>query len=189
MNALVLQQKIYMIRGQRVMLDYDLAAAYGVETAQLKRQVRRNIERFEGEDFMFELTHDEFLRCQFGILKTGRGQHPKYLPFAFTELGVAMLSSVLRSPAAIQVNREIMRTFVAFRHLASLPETADRLAKIESELQTIKKDMDEMLADQNDINEETRLQLDCISQVLAELQNDQSVPKPRRRIGFVQDES
>lgn len=186
MNAQVLQQKIYMIRGQRVMLDYDLAAAYGVETAQLKRQVRRNIERFEGEDFMFEVTREELLRCQIGISSWGGNRMNS---FAFTELGVAMLSSVLRSPAAIQVNREIMRAFVAFRHLASLPETADRLAKIESELQTIKKDMDEMLADQNDINEETRLQLDCISQVLAELQNDQSVPKPRRRIGFVQDES
>lgn len=189
MNALTIQQKIYGIRGQRVMLDYDLASAYGVETAHLKRQVRRNIERFEGDDFMFEVTREELLRCQFGILKAGRGQHPKYLPFSFTELGVAMLSSVLRSPSAIQVNREIMRAFVSFRHLASLPETTDRLAKIESEIQSIKKDMDEMLAEQNDINEETRLQLDCISQALAELQTPQSLPRPRRRIGFVQDES
>lgn len=96
-------EKIYQIRGRQVMLDFDLAAAYGVETSQLKRQVRRNIERFEGEDFMFEVTREELLRCQIGILKVGRGQHIKYLPFAFTELGVAMLSSVLRSPVAIPI--------------------------------------------------------------------------------------
>jgi hypothetical protein len=86
MNALVLQQKIYMIRGQRVMLDYDLAAAYGVETAQLKRQVRRNIERFEGEDYMFEVTREELLRCQIGISSWGGNRMNS---FAFTELGVA----------------------------------------------------------------------------------------------------
>ena len=108
----VLQNKIYVIRGQRVMLDYDLAAAYGVKTAQLKRQVRRNIERFEGDDFMFEVTNDELSRCQIGTLNTKQGQNIKYLPFAFTELGVAMLSSVLRSTSAIKVNRDIMRAFV-----------------------------------------------------------------------------
>ena len=111
----LIQQKIYVIRGQRVMLDFDLAAAYGVETAQLKRQVRRNIERFEGDDFMFEVTADELSRCQIGTLNIKRGQNIKYLPFAFTELGVAMLSSVLRSSTAIKVNRGIMRAFVAVR--------------------------------------------------------------------------
>ena len=75
-----IQSKIYEIRGVKVMLDFDLAEAYGVDTAQLKRQVRRNIQRFEGDDFMFEVTRDELLRCQFGILKAGRGQHFKYLP-------------------------------------------------------------------------------------------------------------
>ena len=97
MNDLkIIQEKIYEIRGQRVMLDFDLAEAYGVETAQLKRQVRRNIERFEGDDFMFVVTRDELSRCQIGTLNRGRGRNIKYLPFAFTELGVAMLSSVLR---------------------------------------------------------------------------------------------
>lgn len=100
-----IRQKIYEIRGQRVMLDFDLAEAYGVETNQLKRQVRRNLERFEGEDFMFEVTREELSRCQIGTLNVKRGQNIKYLPFAFTELGVAMLSSVLRSSAAIKVNR------------------------------------------------------------------------------------
>ena len=86
----LIQSKIYVIRGQKVMLDFDLAEAYGIETAQLKRQVRRNMERFEGDDFMIELTRDELSRCQIGTLNIRRGQNIKYLPFAFTELGVAM---------------------------------------------------------------------------------------------------
>ncbi len=107
-NVESIRNKIYEIRGQRVMLDFDLANAYGVETSQLKRQVRRNIERFEGDDFMFEVTRDELSRCQIGTLDIKRGQNIKYLPFAFTELGVAMLSSVLKSKVAIKVNRDIM---------------------------------------------------------------------------------
>lgn len=75
-----IQKKIYEIRGQRVMLDFDLAAAYGVETSQLKRQVRRNIERFEGEDFMFEVSREELSRCQIGTMNIKRGQNIKYLP-------------------------------------------------------------------------------------------------------------
>ena len=92
----LIQSKIYVIRGQKVMLDFDLAEAYGVETSQLKRQVRRNLERFEGDDFMIVVTRDELSRCQIGTLNVKRGQNIKYLPFAFTELGVAMLSSVLK---------------------------------------------------------------------------------------------
>lgn len=180
-----IKQKIYEIRGQRVMFDFDLASAYGVETSQLKRQVRRNIERFEGEDFMFEVTTDEIMRCQIGTSSWG-GR--RYNAFAFTELGVAMLSSVLRSPAAIKVNRDIMRAFVSMRHLVMLPDTSDRLLRIESEIKLIKAEMNDTLADQNDINESTRAQLDAISEVLAELQADHTNPKPHRRIGFIQDE-
>ena len=180
-----IKQKIYEIRGQRVMFDFDLASAYGVETSQLKRQVRRNIERFEGEDFMFEVTTDEIMRCQIGNSSWG-GR--RYNAFAFTELGVAMLSSVLRSPAAIKVNRDIMRAFVSMRHLVMLPDTSDRLLRIESEIKLIKAEMNDTLADQNDINESTRAQLDAISEVLAELQADHTTPKPHRRIGFIQDE-
>ncbi len=128
-NVESIRNKIYEIRGQRVMLDFDLANAYGVETSQLKRQVRRNIERFEGDDFMFEVTRDELSRCQIGTLDIKRGQNIKYLPFAFTELGVAMLSSVLKSKVAIKVNRDIMRAFVVIRRMAAtLPKpdvTAD----------------------------------------------------------------
>lgn len=88
------------------MLDFDLARLYEVEASQLKRQVRRNIERFEGEDFMFELTREELLRCQIGTLNKGRGSNFKYNPFAFTEIGVAMLSGVLNSQVAVQANRK-----------------------------------------------------------------------------------
>jgi len=188
MNELAIRQKIYEIRGQRVMLDFDLAEAYGVPTAQLKRQVRRNMDRFEGEDFMFEVTREELLRCQIGILKAGRGQHFKYMPFAFTELGVAMLSSVLRSATAIKVNRDIMRAFVSLRQLIMLPDTSDRIVQIEKEIRHIKEEMNDMLADQNDINESTRAQLDAISTALAELMIKQPESKPRRRIGFVQND-
>jgi hypothetical protein len=93
MELSLIQSKIYEIRGQRVMLDFDLAELYGVETSQLKRSVKRNIERFEGEDFMFEVTKVELSRCQIGTLNKGRGSNIIYLPFAFTELGVSMLSS------------------------------------------------------------------------------------------------
>ena len=113
-----IEKAILLIRGQKVMLDQNLAELYGVETKQLKRAVRRGINRFP-QDFMFELTKKEYerLRCQFGTLK--RGAHSKYLPIAFTEQGVAMLSSVLNSKRAVGVNIAIMRAFVKLREMAS----------------------------------------------------------------------
>jgi hypothetical protein len=117
-NIQLIQNKIYEVRGQKVMLDFDLAEMYQVETKSLKRAVKRNIERFEGEDFMFEVTRDELSRCKIGTLNTGRGSNIKYLPFAFTELGVAMLSSVLHSNTAIKINRDIMRAFTMLRQYA-----------------------------------------------------------------------
>ena len=121
--------KIYLIRDIRVMLDRDLAELYGVETKVLKQAVRRNIKRFP-DDFMFELTEDEnqALRSQNVTLK--RGKHSKYLPFAFTEQGVAMLSSVLNSERAIQVNILIMRAFNKLREMLSTHEDLRR--KIEA---------------------------------------------------------
>ncbi|MBI5192419.1 MAG: ORF6N domain-containing protein [Nitrospirae bacterium] len=113
----IIENKILIIRGKKVMLDSELAGLYGVETKLLNRAVKRNMERFP-EDFMFQLTKEEYtelLRCQFGTLK--RGQHSKYLPFAFTENGVAMLSSVLNSKMAIQVNIQIMRIFTKIREM------------------------------------------------------------------------
>lgn len=180
-----IQNLIYVIRGQRVMLDFDLARLYQVETSQLKRQVRRNIERFEGEDFMFELTREELLRCQIGTLNKGRGQHFKYLPFAFTEIGVAMLSGVLNSQVAIQANRKIMRAFVAYRHLAELPIAATYL-ELKKEIEAVRNEVNDILADQNDINESTRAQLDAISTALAELQAKPADVKTRKPIGFIQ---
>ena len=127
-----IQQSIVAIRGQRVMLDSDLAALYGVATRVLVQAVQRNLERFP-EDFMFRLTREEFeaLRSQIVISKPGRGGR-RALPYAFTEQGVAMLSSVLRSERAIRVNIEIMRAFVRLREmLASHGELARRLGELE----------------------------------------------------------
>jgi phage regulator Rha-like protein len=116
----VIEQKILLINGQKMMLDSDLAALYGVTTKRLNEQVRRNLKRFP-RDFMYELSQEEFesLRSHFATIKTGRGKHRKYLPYAFTEQGIAMLSSVLNSDRAIEVNIQIMRTFVKLREMMS----------------------------------------------------------------------
>ena len=180
-----IQSKIYEIRGQRVMLDFDLAHAYGIETSQLKRQVRRNIERFEGDDFMFEVAHEEILRCQ---IVTSSWGGSRYGAFAFTELGVAMLSSVLRTPTAINVNCSIMRAFVEFRHMAatlSLPSTNADVAQLRKDFEELKLDIEDILRDQNDINESTRAQLDAISTALTELQSKEPRKRERRPIGFI----
>ena len=208
MNDLqVIQSKIYEIRGQRVMLDFDLAAMYGVETRVLNQAVKRNIERFP-EDFMFQLTKGEFeiLRSQIVTSKVTDKQGVndwtsqnvtsnfakmglRKQPYAFTELGVAMLSSVLRSPLAIQVNMGIMRAFVEFRHMAaSLPQTAADVAQLRKDFEDLKLDIEDILHDQNEINEDTRAQLDAISTALAELQSKEPREKPRRKIGFVQED-
>ena len=181
MELQIIQNKIYEIRGQKVMLDFDLAALYGVETGQLKRSVRRNIERFEGEDFMFEVTREELSRCQIGILNEGRGGNIKYLPFAFTELGVAMLSSVLHSTTAIDINRNIMRAFVSIRQyvLASdtknqeIDELRQRIQELESQgskaFVMINQIGEETLEAINDLSEDTRKELDSIYLALSEL--------------------
>ena len=106
---------IKVIRGQQVMLDKDLATLYGVETRTLNQAVKRNIQRFPA-DFRFQLTMEECSKSQIVTLNAGRGQNIKKLPYAFTEQGVAMLSSVLRSQTAIEVNIQIMRAFVSMRH-------------------------------------------------------------------------
>ena len=190
----LIKSKIYEIRGQRVMLDRDLAAMYGVETRALNQAVKRNIKRFEGDDFMFQLTKDEanqaVSKSQIVTLNNGRGSNIKYLPYAFTEMGVAMLSSVLKSETAINVNRTIMRAFVYYRHLASsLSQQANAdVAQLRKDFEDLKLDIEDILHDQNDINESTRMQLDAISMALAELQAKESRQKPKRKIGFIQDE-
>lgn len=130
----IITNKIYVIRGHKVMIDRDLAELYGVGTRILNQAVRRNKKRFPS-DFMFQLTKDEqnFLRSQIVTLKPGRGQHVKYLPYVFTEQGVAMLSSVLNSERAIQVNIQIMRTFTKLRELLVTNEQLrKKIEKLES---------------------------------------------------------
>jgi len=128
-----IESAVLVLRGEKVLLDADLAAMYGVTTKALNQAVRRNRGRFP-PDFRFRLTKEEFdnLRSQIVTLKKGRGQHRKYLPYAFTEQGVAMLSSVLRSERAVRVNVEIMRAFVRLRRvLAVNAELAGRLDELE----------------------------------------------------------
>lgn len=181
-NLQLIQSKIHEIRGQRVMLDRDLAEMYGVETRALNQAVKRNIDRFP-EDFMFQLTKEECLRSQIVTLKTEQGKHLKYMPYVFTEMGVAMLSSVLRSPTAIQVNISIMRAFIAVRQMLSNP-IESRVERIETQVRELKQYMEEVLVDQNDINEDTMIQLELINQTLAELQAKDQNSKNRNPIGY-----
>lgn len=128
-----IEKRILFLRGHKVMLDTDLADLYGVSTKRLNEQVRRNIKRFP-DDFMFQLTVEEAesLKSQNATLKPGRGRHRKYLPYVFTEQGVAMLSSVLNSERAVQVNIEIMRAFVRLRGLiATHKDLARKLEELE----------------------------------------------------------
>ena len=184
-----IQDLIYVIRGQRVMLDRDIAKIYGVETKRINEKVKRNPKRFAGDDFMFQLTKDELdlvrSRSQNATLNRGRGSNVKYLPNVFTQLGVSMLSSVLDSDTAIEANRRIMRAFVAFQNLMVLPP-ANAYFELKREIEQIRTEMNDILADQNDINESTRMQLDAISTALAELQAKPADHKPRRPIGFIQ---
>ena len=143
----IITQKIIEIRGHKVLLDFDLAELYETETRILKQAVRRNINRFP-EDFMFELTEEEWttLRSQIVTLKTGRGQHSKYLPFAFTEQGVAMLSSVLNNERAIEINIAIMRSFVSLRKFAlTYEELTKRVTEIEQQFPDIYKALNHLM--------------------------------------------
>jgi hypothetical protein len=128
-----IKNSILEIRGKKVMLDMDLAKIYEVETRALKQAVRRNLDRFP-EDFMFQLTKEEWsiLRSQIVTLEVGKGNHPKFLPFAFTEQGVAMLSAVLNSQRAVNASIAIMRAFVMIRQWAlTYQELSDKLSDLE----------------------------------------------------------
>lgn len=166
-----LKTRIHEIRGVQVMLDKDLAELYGVEVKVLNQSVRRNIKRFP-DDFMFQLNKEEFdsLRSQFVTLKKGRGQHNKYMPYVFTEQGVAMLSGVLRSDTAIQVNIRIMRAFVAIRRCITVYK--NDYAELEARIKRLEESFEETLTDQNEINEDTRFRLEQIEEALAEMRGD-----------------
>lgn len=162
-STVQIEQAIVLLRRHRVMLDSDLASLYGVETKALNQAVQRNLERFPA-DFMFRLTSEEaqVLRSQLVTLDGGRGRHRKYLPYAFTEQGVAMLSSVLRSPRAVQVNIEIMRAFVRLRLLLQ------GNAELARKLDVLEKKYDAQF----------RVVFDAIRELMT------PAVTPRRRIGF-----
>lgn len=180
---------IYEIRGVKVMLDKDLAELYHVTTGNLNKAVKRNHKRFP-PDFMFQLNKTEFEQLKSDLIfqnGTSSWGGTRKLPYAFTEQGLAMLSGVLNSDIAIDVNISIMRAFVALRKLPSLVRKEDLLEAKREVMDYI----DEILSDQNDINESTRAQLDAISTALAELQASRSqnaTLNKRRPIGFIQPE-
>jgi hypothetical protein len=188
MELQIIQNKIYTIRGERVMIDRDLAEIYGVETRALNQAVKRNSERFPS-DFMFQLTDIEFQYWKSQIVMSNAiNMGLRKRPFVFTELGVAMLSSVLNSKTAIQINMNIMRAFVAVRNMLSIsPE--DSVSELHAELKALKVYIEEVMTDYNDMNEDTRLQIELINQSLAELHIDKKQnSKPRNKIGFITEE-
>ena len=164
----VVMNKIYIIRGQKIMLDSDLAELYGVATKVLNQAVKRNIARFP-DDFMFELTRDEYnsIRSQFVTLESGKGRYSKYNPYVFTEQGVAMLSGVLSSDRAIAVNIQIMRIFTRIRQML-VDNTELRLAIEELKKKT----------DNNTKN------IELVFQYLDELLDKKENVVPRRQIGY-----
>jgi hypothetical protein len=176
---------IYEIRGQKVMLDKDLAKLYGVETKVLNQAVKRNINRFP-EDFMFQLTHEECLRSQIVTLNTRQGHHLKYMPYAFTEQGVAMLSSVLKSDSAIEINIRIIRTFVFIRKSIYTSQILNaELEVIKSKLELLERNDEENLAAVNDVSEDVRKEIDTVYQAIAALAvNTSSDSTSRKKIGF-----
>ena len=182
MELQIIKERIYEIRGQKVMLDFDLAELYQVPTKALKQAVRRNLARFP-DDFMFELTWDEYhgLRSQFVTLNHGRGQHAKYLPFAFTEHGVAMLSAVLNSERAIQTNVAIFRAFIAMRrYVHTYAELAQKIAEMEAKFEKEFADVHEVL---RWLGEENQARADEINALRPPAQEETDWQN-RPRIGF-----
>lgn len=172
MELQLIQNKIYELRGQRVMLDFDLAEMYGVETKNLNLSVKRNLKRFPS-DFMFQLTMDEWQSLRLQNETSNRGGR-RYMPYAFTEQGVAMLSGLLHSDIAIEVNIAVMRAFVAMRQLV-LNTPVDKVPELQKELTELKAYIEEVFTDYNDINEDTRMQLELINATLADFQADRKL--------------
>ncbi len=182
-----IKAKIYEFRGQKVMLDFDLASLYQVETKRLKEAVKRNIDRFP-EDAMFVLTEDEFASLRSQIATSNKRGGTRYMPFAFTELGISMLSSVLSSGIAVKINLQIMRTFIALKHY--VVEKRSENLKIENlslRIDKLNDYIENVLQTQNDINDDTAAQLELINQTLAELQAENTMKKQfeeRKPVGF-----
>lgn len=198
MELQVIQSKIYEIRGSKVMLDFDLAKLYSTETSLLKRAVRRNMERFP-EDFMFQLTKEEANNLySSGVFQTGIPQYnfSAYAPFAFTEQGVAMLSSVLRSSIAVKVNINIMRAFVSVRQFVLTNESntkeieylKHRIEELEHQgvkaFAMIERLGEETLEAINDLSEDNHKEFDNVYLALSQLADKKKQSKPRNPIGF-----
>ena len=190
MELNIIQNKIYQVRGVRVMLDFDLAELYQVETKVLKQTVRRNLDRFP-EDFMFELTEQEHnsliisLRSQ-TVTSNNKGGR-RYMPFAFTEHGVIMLASLLRSDIAIQTSIKITRAFVAMRnYIMSTQHLESELAALKAKLELLERNDEENLEAINDLSEDVRKEIDNIYMAIAALsvKPTDEPDKPSKKIGF-----
>ncbi|MDU1893060.1 MAG: ORF6N domain-containing protein [Dysgonomonas sp.] len=185
-----IENKIYEIRGKQVMLDADLAEMYGIETRRLKEQVRRNIERFP-DDFMFELTKEEYnsLRSQFATLENnGRGKYSKFLPFVFTQEGVAMLSGVLRTPVAVQVNISIMRAFVAVRRFLFSGSPAQKIEELYDMVKSLEQNFKDHVEDWEQESFENEKKFDDLYMAFTELAAKEKLAShksPRRAVGYI----
>ncbi len=182
-NQVAIRQMIIDLRGVKVILDRDIAKLYGVTTGNLNKAVKRNIERFP-ERFMFQLTEEENLLFQNGISSWGG---TRTLPYAFTEQGVAMLSSVLHSPTAIQVSISIIDAFVALRALVADNQLLrSEIKNIELQLKLLQNEQNENLGALNDLSEDVRMEIANIYQAIAELsiklEDKKNTPRPK--IGF-----
>jgi hypothetical protein len=180
----LIQSKIYVIRGMKVMLDRDLAELYGVETRTLNQKVKRNTRRFP-PDFMFQMTKEDIEEWKSQIvISNSIKMGLRKPPYAFTVLGVAMLSSVLGSETAINTNIDIMRAFIEYQSIKTLVKYGE-FQKLQDKLEKTNDYIEELLKDQNEINESTRAQLEAISTALAELQADHRKQPKRKPIGFI----
>ena len=189
MELQTIQKKIYEIRGKQVMLDFDLALLYGVETKVLKQGVKRNIRRFP-LDFMFELTQEEFNSLRSQIVTSNKRGGIRYMPFAFTEQGVAMLSSILKSETAIEINISIIRAFVAVRQFLSVANNNNKeIEDLKQRMKALEEGTEDTIAAINDLSEDTRKELDDIYLALSQLADKQkqiTKKNERKPIGFVQ---
>ena len=189
MELQVIQNKIYEIRGQRVMLDRDLAELYGVTTSALNQAVKRNQERFP-EDFMFQLTSDETEKWKSQIvISNSLTMGLRRNPYAFTEQGVSMLSAVLKSDTAVKVSIAIMRAFVAMRnYITTTTSVSAELAEIRAKLALLERNDEDNMEAVNDLSEDMRQELDNIYQAIAALSvKPQQVTPPHKPIGLKTD--
>jgi phage regulator Rha-like protein len=190
MELSVIQSKIYEIRGQRVMLDFDLAEMYGVETKVLNQAVKRNIDRFP-DDFMFRLTGDEwsYIRSQFVTASNQSKRNIKVTPFTFTEHGVTMLASVLRSEKAVKISIRIVRAFVAMRtYLITQSSLSAEIKELWHRVKILEEQDEESLKAINDLSEENQKEFDDIYLALSELaakQKQINQTPTKRVIGFI----